>query len=54
MGFAEDAPWALKMFARKNGSFRAAGHAFSASAELVVPIHRHLTIDSMGWVGSTK
>ncbi|MBZ5490967.1 MAG: M20/M25/M40 family metallo-hydrolase [Acidobacteriia bacterium] len=26
----------------------------SASAELVVPIHRHLSIDSMGWVGSTK
>src|ERR1051325_1991333 len=25
-----------------------------ASAELVVPIHRHLTVDSMGWVGSTK
>jgi carboxypeptidase Q len=26
----------------------------SASAELVVPIHRRLTVDSMGWVGSTK
>ena len=26
----------------------------SASAELVVPTHRRLTIDSMGWVGSTK
>src|SRR5947209_12012614 len=26
----------------------------SATAELVVPIHRRLTIDSMGWVGSTK
>jgi carboxypeptidase Q len=26
----------------------------SADAELTVPIHRHLTVDSMGWVGSTK
>src|ERR1051326_7427918 len=26
----------------------------SASAELVTPVHRHLTVDSMGWVGSTK
>src|SRR6478735_6419342 len=26
----------------------------SASAELVIPIHRRLTVDSMGWVGSTK
>src|SRR6476619_4454798 len=26
----------------------------SATAELVVPIHRKLTVDSMGWVGSTK
>ena len=26
----------------------------SADAELVVPIHRRLSIDSMGWVGSTK
>ena len=26
----------------------------SASAELVVPTHRRLTVDSMGWVGSTK
>jgi carboxypeptidase Q len=26
----------------------------SAMAELVVPIHRKLTVDSMGWVGSTK
>jgi carboxypeptidase Q len=26
----------------------------SATAELVVPIHRRLTVDSMGWVGSTK
>jgi len=26
----------------------------SADAELVVPIHRRLSIDSMGWVGSTR
>src|SRR3981081_3094988 len=26
----------------------------SASAEIVAPIHRRLTIDSMGWVGSTR
>src|SRR5689334_21802919 len=26
----------------------------SADAELEVPIHRRLSIDSMGWVGSTK
>src|SRR5207302_5671169 len=26
----------------------------SAEAELTAPIHRHLTVDSMGWVGSTK
>jgi carboxypeptidase Q len=26
----------------------------SATAELTVPIHRQLTVDSMGWVGSTK
>ncbi len=26
----------------------------SATAELVAPIHRRLTVDSMGWVGSTK
>jgi carboxypeptidase Q len=26
----------------------------SADAELVVPIHRRLSVDSMGWVGSTK
>jgi carboxypeptidase Q len=26
----------------------------SAEAELVTPIHRRLTVDSMGWVGSTR
>jgi carboxypeptidase Q len=25
-----------------------------AEAEILAPIHRHLTIDAMGWVGSTK
>ena len=26
----------------------------TAEAELAAPIHRHLTVDAMGWVGSTK
>ena len=26
----------------------------SADAELVVPIHRRLSVDSMGWIGPPK